>query len=266
MDSTGRTGTEAGMNASGARQPPVIRQRSNAELVAGQLRQSIVQGTMADGSTLPNLEHLRKLFGVGLPAAREAIRILESEGLVTVVRGNAGGSVVHAPSLSEAASRLAMVLHSQRVELADLAEALRVLEPVCAQLCAAQGDAQLVVTLSDLVRQTRGAADDEHAAITLNRRFHETLAERCGIRTLQALGGALQLIWSGQEREWEKSLPARYTMENRLAGIAAHQRVLETIRAGDGPAAYLAMSEHMAEGYTYALPEMRDTAVVMSHS
>ncbi|WP_322754117.1 FadR/GntR family transcriptional regulator [Frankia sp. Cas3] len=234
---------------------PVIRRRSNAELIADHLRRSIVQGKIAEGSALPNLEHLRKQFGVGLPAAREAIRILESEGLVTVVRGNIGGAVVHAPSLSAAASRLGMVLRSRRVELADLAAALRAIEPVCAQLCAEQRDGQTLAMLTELIDETRAATGDEHTAIALNRRFHETLAERCGNQTLQALVGALELLWSGQEEDWAHNLPSRYTMENRLAGIAAHERVLDKIRAGDGPGAYLTMSEHIAEGYTYAVPE-----------
>ncbi|SNQ45826.1 GntR family transcriptional regulator [Frankia canadensis] len=234
---------------------PLIRHRSNAELVANHLRHSIVRGELPDGSALPTLEHLRRRFGVGLPATREALRILESEGLVTVLRGNTGGSVVHAPSLSGAASRLGMVLRSQQVDLTDLAGALRAIEPVCAQLCAEQSDEATVGELTELIEQTRAATADEHTAIALNRRFHETLAERCGNRTLQALVGTLELLWSGQEEDWAHNLPSKYTMENRLAGIAAHERVLDRIRAGDGPGAYLAMGEHIAEGYTYVVPD-----------
>jgi GntR family transcriptional repressor for pyruvate dehydrogenase complex len=232
-----------------------IRRRSNAELIADNLRRSIVQGEMGEGSALPALEQLRKQFGVGLPAVREAIRILESENLVTVVRGNTGGAIVHAPRLSGAASRLGMVLQSQRVELGDLAAALRAIEPVCAQLCAEKRDDNTVGMLAGLIEETRAATDDEQTAIMLNRRFHETLAEQCGNQTLRALVGALEFLWSGQEQHWARNLPSRYTMENRLAGIAAHERILDKIRAGDGAGAYLSMSEHIAEGYTYAVPD-----------
>lgn len=231
-----------------------IQRRSNAELVADQLRRSIVLGEMTDGSTLPNQESLRRQFGVGQPAVREAIRILESEGLVTVMRGNTGGAVVHAPSLSTAASRLAMVLDSRRVELADLATALSHLEPACAQLCAERGDQQIVEDLEELIARTRRATDEQQA-IALNRKFHETLAAGCGNETLQIVVGTLELIWSDQERDWAQHRKSRYNNENRLAGIAAHERVLDEIRAGDGLGAFVAMSEHIAEGYTYAVPE-----------
>jgi DNA-binding GntR family transcriptional regulator len=120
-----------------------------------------------------------------------------------------------------------------------------------------------VEVLSQLIKQTRNSADDEHTAISLNRRFHEVLAARCGSRTLQALIGSLDLLWSGQEQGWEKSLASRYTMENRLAGIAAHERVLDKIRQGDGVGAYPAMSGLIAEGYTYAIPELQELAVTV---
>ena len=196
-----------------------IRRRSNAGLIADYLRRAIVQGEMAEGSALPPLDQLRKQFGVGLPAVREAIRILESEGLVTVVQGNTGGAIVHAPSLAGAASRLGMVLQNQRVELGDLAGALRAIEPVCAQLCAEQRDDTAVDVLTGLIEEARSATDEEQTAIMLNRRFHETLAERCGNQTLRALVGALEFLWSGQEQHWGRNLPSRYSMENRLAGI-----------------------------------------------
>lgn len=231
-----------------------IQRRSNAELVADQLRRSIVVGEMTDGSTLPNQESLRKQFGVGLPAAREAIRILESEGLVTVVRGNTGGAVVHAPSLSTAASRLGMVLDSRRVELKDLATALSLLEPACAQLCAERHSQQTVDELEELIVRTRRATDEQEA-IALNRMFHETLAARCGNETLQIIVGTLEIVWSDQERDWALHRKSRYNTENRLAGIAAHERVLDKIRAGDSLGAFVAMSEHIAEGYTYAVPQ-----------
>lgn len=250
--------SNAELNPSGR----AIRRRSNAELVADDLRRAIVRGELADGAALPNLEILRKQFGVGLPAIREAIRILESEDLVTVVRGNVGGAVVHAPGISAAASRLDMVLHNQNVELADLAEALRALEPVCAKLCAERADDTTVAILGDLVERASQATDNDQLAITLNREFHEALVAGCRNRTLQVVVGSLELLWSDHELGWARNLPSRYNMENRLAGIHAHARVLDAIRERDGAAAYVAMSEHLDEGYTYAVPRTDSDSTV----
>ena len=58
------------------------------------------------------------------PSFREALRILESEGLVSVRRGNVGGAQVHAPTPENAARTLGLVLQARNVALDDLAAAL----------------------------------------------------------------------------------------------------------------------------------------------
>ena len=69
-----------------------------AEIVADELRRQIIDGELADGDLLPRQEVLVEQFNVSLVSLREALRILETEGLVSVRRGNRGGAVVHAPA------------------------------------------------------------------------------------------------------------------------------------------------------------------------
>jgi DNA-binding transcriptional MocR family regulator len=90
-----------------------------AEMVADVLRVRIVDGELADGDLLPRQEDLVEEFGVSLPSLREAMRILETEGLISVRRGNIGGAVVHRPTPQAAAYMLGLVLQSHRVVLGD---------------------------------------------------------------------------------------------------------------------------------------------------
>ena len=108
-----------------------------AETVADELRRQIVDGELADGDLLPPQAVLVERFNVSLVSLREALRILETEGLVSVRRGNQGGAVVHAPTKASAAYMLGLVLQSEHVLLSDLGTALRDLEPTCAALAAA---------------------------------------------------------------------------------------------------------------------------------
>src|SRR6185503_2235845 len=62
-------------------------QPSVAELVADAIRTQIVAGTLPDGSMLPKQDQLISEFQVSRPSFREALRILESEGLISVRRG-----------------------------------------------------------------------------------------------------------------------------------------------------------------------------------
>ena len=81
--------------------------RRTAEIVADELRRQIIDGELTDGDLLPRQEVLVEQFNVSLVSLREALRILETEGLVSVRRGNRGGAVVHAPAKASAAYMLA---------------------------------------------------------------------------------------------------------------------------------------------------------------
>jgi DNA-binding transcriptional regulator YhcF (GntR family) len=58
--------------------------RRTAEIVADELRQQIIDGRLADGDLLPGQKQLVEHFNVSLVSVREALRILETEGLVSV--------------------------------------------------------------------------------------------------------------------------------------------------------------------------------------
>ena len=72
-----------------------VQQFRIAESVAGELRARILA---SDGDYgFPTQDQLVTEFGVSYPSIREALRILETEGLVTVRRGKVGGAEVHRP-------------------------------------------------------------------------------------------------------------------------------------------------------------------------
>src|ERR1700732_1260469 len=111
-----------------------------AEIVAHELRRQIIEGELSDGDLLPRQEVLVEQFNVSLVSLREALRILETEGLLSVRRGNRGGAVVHAPAKASAAYMLGLLLQSDYVPLVDLGTALQELEPACAALAAQRPD------------------------------------------------------------------------------------------------------------------------------
>ena len=93
-----------------------IRQPRVAEIVASRLREDILSGRLKEGDVLPSQESLFSEFGVSPPALREAIHILETDGLISVRRGNVGGAVVHLPSAERTAHMISMVLQSRSVD------------------------------------------------------------------------------------------------------------------------------------------------------
>src|SRR5437764_12675328 len=103
-----------------------------AELVAQQLRRQIIRGELTEGEALPSEAALMAQFGVSRPTLREAFRVLEAEGLISVRRGAHGGARVHTPDVDVAARYAGLVLEHRGATLADVYEATALVEPPCA--------------------------------------------------------------------------------------------------------------------------------------
>ena len=203
-----------------------------AEVVAGVLRERIVGGDLADGDLLPTQDELIAQYRVSRPALREALRILEDEGLLTVRRGKVGGSVIRRPTAGASAYSFGLLLQSRRATIGDLATAIKLIEPVAASLCATRPDRarEVVPALRANLAETEAAVADGPRFTALARQFHELLVSRCGNETLILALGALENLWSEQERQWA----VRRRLRGRLPGAALPARRPVRSRPGDG--------------------------------
>ncbi len=235
-----------------------MRQPRLAELVAEELRRRITSGEMRDGDLLPKLEELLDEFNVSKPSLREALRILETEGLITVRRGNMGGALVHAPGSHDAGYMIGLVLESRNVNVRDLAEAIKQFEPICAALCAGRPDRQTAVVprLREIHERQRAAADDPLAFAAIGREFHEVLVEQAGNETIKLVMGALEAVWSAGERVWAQRAASTDSMpdgKTRTGGLRAHERLIELIAKGDATGVAAAARKHLESAQLYAV-------------
>ena len=242
--------------------------RRIAEQVADLLRAQILSGAIADGGLLPKEDVLQSEYGVSKPSLREAMRILEAEGLVTVRRGNTGGAVVHHPSPANVGYSMAMVLTSRDIGIADVAAALREVEPACTRLCALRPDrlSAVVPPLTAIHERSLATLDDLVEVTEHSRAFHEALVELCGNETLKIMAGALEALWSSHEKAWAEHHPepASLPLEERRAALLVHGRMIELIAAGDSNAAGELAAGHLRSAQVYpstAGPLIRPTLV-----
>jgi DNA-binding FadR family transcriptional regulator len=219
-----------------------LRQPRLAEIVAARLRDEILAGRLTEGDTLPRQEHLFTEFRVSLPAVREAMRILETEGLISVRRGNVGGAVVHLPTPLRIARTISMVLQTRHTTMSDVSGALMRLEPTCAVLCASRPDrAEAVVpALREAIERQHKAFDDPEQYPALARAFHETLVETCGNETMLVIIGSLETIWTAHESSvWadattgEGDPDSPMARKSRRAALRDHEKLVDAIEAGD---------------------------------
>lgn len=245
-----------------------LQQTSLAERLADELRERILDGRLLDGSVLPKQDEIVEQFGVSKPSAREAFRILETEGLITVRRGSIGGSVVHVPGTESVAYMLALLLRAGGAGLDDVALALREMEPACAALCAARPDRDRSV-LPDLRREHQLMAEaiesgDAEAAVSASRAFHEILVATCGNQTMIALCGALEALWSAHEEAWADDAVRRGhfpPIPLRRKALDEHEQLIELIARGDADGAAKTARQHLETAQLYPLGSGQDRPV-----
>ena len=229
---------------------PQRRRPRLADVVADELRDDILNGVVPDGGLLPKQEELIQRFGVSPPSVREALRILETEGLVSVVRGNVGGAVVSLPPTRKVGYMLGLVLQAHHTTLDDVAAALQGLEALCAGTAARRPDreATVVQALRARVEQSRACFDDTEAYIASARAFHEDLVSGCGNETLALVAGAIEMLWSAHVATHATGPEARAPFEDlafRDRTVHEHEAIVDAIAAGRSQEAATLAREHL---------------------
>ena len=235
-----------------------------AEVIARDIRDSILRG---DLTVLPRLEDLVARYGAGPPAVREAMRILETEGLITIRRGNVGGADVHLPNENQLAYTAALVLQSRSTEVSDVGAALRTLEPMCAGLCAARPDrAKTVVPeLRAIVAEQAAAIDNPPLTVSITDRFHAALVDGCGNNTLALVVGALERLWAAHAIDLFSGEAVREaTPEAMKASLKEHERVVSAIERGDPKVADM-VRKHLEATQSY-ISKVADTRLLTATS
>jgi DNA-binding FadR family transcriptional regulator len=254
-----------------------VPQHRIAETVAAELRARILagdgagdgRGDGAGGYRLPTQDQLVTEFGVSYPSVREAIRILETEGLVTVRRGNVGGAEVHRPDESSAAYHLGLALQARRVTLGDLAGGLQRLEPMCAAECARREDrAEAVVpALEASIEKSAALTGDGVTFTEVAREFHDLLVAFTPNATIRHVVGSLVTLWSAQEVAWAELMTVRgqYPAPDVAAdAVRIHQRIAAAIAAGHDDTAERLARAHLAATQSLILDRYDEGIVTVS--
>jgi DNA-binding FadR family transcriptional regulator len=182
---------------------------------------------------------------VSRPSLREALRILEAEGLISVVRGTLGGVIVHEPDERMTARTAAVVLQARNVPLADVYEARRVLEPAAVRVVASsRGHRAAAAELRALVARQEQVIDDPEAFGRANARFHERLVQLAGNQTLGIVAEMLSEVVARAVTAVSQAAPGGDSATRRR-GIRSQERLLALVEAGEAAEAEEHWRRHM---------------------
>ncbi len=207
--------------------------------VATTLIEHITSGALKVGERLPSELELARRLGVHRSTVREALRELESGGLLRRERGSKL-MMVSRPDRQVVADgvRRALTLHEATV--AEVWEALTVIEPVVAELAARRRTKATLQALAATLREAEHA--DTAAAAAQAADFFRVLAVAAGNSVLSmSQEPLLQLLDSSLRRLIEIVPQAR----TRIA--AAQRRIVEAVERGDATAAREWCEKHIRD-------------------
>jgi DNA-binding FadR family transcriptional regulator len=249
-----------------ARKRSETRSREKPQLIADELRALIVSGELSEGDSLGHEPDLVERFGVSRPSLREALRILEAEGLITVVRGVRGGVVVHEPDERMTARTAALLLQARNVPLADVFEARSLLEPIAAKAIATmRGRRAAIEHLRSLIHEEEAAIGDPERFGIANAAFHQQLVSLAGNQTLSIVAEMLNEIVVRAVTAVSRGDDGVGSLSVRRRGIRSQERLLELLTAGDGAAAETHWRSHMSVVGRVMLGQEAATVVDLLH-
>ncbi|MEO2108830.1 MAG: FCD domain-containing protein [Actinomycetota bacterium] len=203
-----------------------------SDFLASELRAQILGDGLTPGAPLSSESELIEQYGLSRGSVREALRLLEAEGLIAIRRGPKGGIHVVHPDAGPLARSLALLFTTQETTLGDFFQFRLALEPhVAAEAARSASDEEK----RSMLRTAREAeADPERAAD-----FHAELG-RCASNSI--FGFLLTALH--HVLEWHLRLETIGPGDVE-ATIQAHRRIAKAIHSGDANRAEVAMRRHL---------------------
>jgi GntR family transcriptional repressor for pyruvate dehydrogenase complex len=215
---------------------PVKSTRIYAEIVR-QIRGLVSDGRLKSGDRLPPERDLAERFRVSRTSVREALRALESTGLVEIRAGE--GAFVREISVESLVEPLALVILNQREAIAELYEARRLLEPPIAGLAARRASADELAEMSRIFDEQAREVAAGRTGLQQDAAFHAAIGQAAHNRAITRIVSALMDLLT-QTREESLQTPGRPERSHQ-----DHRRVLAAIQARDEDGARQAMLDHL---------------------
>ena len=199
------------------------------EEVAERLRERIFNRELSPGDWVDE-SLLTAQYGISRTPLREAVKLLASEGLITMKP-----------------RRGAYVTEVSEQDLREVFELLALLESDAAGVVAAKRDANVITHLEQLHLQLIAASAERETFFTINEQFHTTLLKAAGNRWREQTVADLRKVMKLNRHH---SLFKTGRVEESLK---EHSAIMDALRSGNAAESALAMKHHMMQGLEAAV-------------
>lgn len=222
--------------------------------IVEQIEDAIARGELKPGQRLPSERELVGQFGASRPTVREALRVLESSGLVRSRPGDPHGPEILPFSPTGLAKQMTRLVQVEGMSMAELISFRMILDGSASMLAARlRSDDELTAIEGTLVVMEEAIEKGYEQFSEADVAFHDAVAQASRNALIQVSnkvvrGVVLSLIS-------DKVTHAGNSEALMRESLGHHQEVLDAIRVGDGPAAARISRRNLYDYYAGYVPE-----------
>jgi DNA-binding FadR family transcriptional regulator len=210
---------------------PSDRVRKVAEVVARMILQDAEELGLGPGDQLMAETKMMEIYSAGRASVREALRILEVQGVVSIRTGRGGGPVLERLKTRDVGDSLKLYLQQRHATYGDVLMARRPLDAHVASLAVLAATAEDLVMLRQIIAELDAVPPGEYRRFgTTSQRYFAAIGAASHNPALALLSQALRDIWSWRVHEgynvesyWEQGLgrvrQMMLTIESREANV-----------------------------------------------
>jgi GntR family transcriptional regulator, transcriptional repressor for pyruvate dehydrogenase complex len=222
--------------------------------IVEQVEEALAKGELAPGQRLPSERELVAQFEVSRSTVREALRVLESNGVVRSRPGDPNGPEILPFSQSALRKQMVRLARVDELSLSELIGFRMIMDGAAIQVASRLRTPEQLADMEETLVAMRAAIDVDFEAFSeADLAFHDVIAQISRNSLIQTCnevvrGVVLTLIS-------DRIAHAQNSRALMLESLQHHAEVVEAIRAGDGHAAARIARQNMYDYYAGYVPE-----------
>lgn len=226
------------------------RHRKVSEVVAREILTAICEQRLAPGTSLPSEAQMLNEYGIARTTLREALRILEVHGVISIKTGPGGGPRVLELSPAAFGQMVSLYFQVAGATFGDLLRARTIFETMVVGEAAVQLSDAARADLEDFRSSAATDLDVEDAAyVESSSRFHELIVSISGNSVLDLIGRVIRQMYH------DRMKATIFPDEARRGVLRQHIEIAQAILDGDAELAQRRMRGHMDDFSLYVAAE-----------